>query len=118
EDEERLTEELAEPRAVIARRLGLAPSILAYPCGRFDSRVVSAARSVGYVAAVTTEDRRNDPGCDLFRLGRKCLVEEHVQGEHGVPTRALVAAQLDGLFATLGLSRAVPGDRDLEMPWL
>jgi len=118
EDEEHLIEELAEPRATIGRHLGVAPSLLAYPCGRFDSRVVSAARTVGYVAAVTTEDRRNDPGCDLFRLGRKCLVEEHVRGERGLPARALVAAQLDGLFATLGLSRAVPGDRDLEMPWL
>ncbi len=118
EDEDRLTEELATPRAVIARHLGVPPSILAYPGGRYDARVVSAARTVGYVAAVTTEDRRNVPGCDPFRLGRKCLVEDHVSGEGGLPARALVAAQLDGLFSTLGLSRAVPGDREPETPWL
>jgi len=118
EDEERLIAELAEPRAVIARHLGTPAATLAYPGGRYDARVVRAARTVGYLAAVTTEDRRNEPGCDLFRLGRKCLVEDHVRGDSGLPARALVAAQLDGLFSTLGLSRAVPGDREPETPWL
>jgi peptidoglycan/xylan/chitin deacetylase (PgdA/CDA1 family) len=118
EDEERLTAELSDSRAVLARHMGVPPSILAYPSGRYDARVVSAVRAAGYTAAVTTEDRRNLPGCDLFRLGRKTLVEDHVRGENGVPSGALVAAQLDGFFSTLGLSRAVPGDREPETPWL
>jgi peptidoglycan/xylan/chitin deacetylase (PgdA/CDA1 family) len=118
ENDERLIEELAVPRATIARHIGIPPSVIAYPGGRFDQRVIEAARAAGYVAALTTEDRRNTPGCDLFRLGRKCLVEDHGLGEDGIPARALVAAQLDGLFATLGLARAVPGDRDMETPWL
>jgi peptidoglycan/xylan/chitin deacetylase (PgdA/CDA1 family) len=118
ENDERLIEELAVPRAEITRHIGIPPSVIAYPGGRYDARVIAAARAAGYVGAVTTEDRRNDPGCDVFRLGRKCLVEDHVRGDRGVPARALVAAQLDGLFATLGLARAVPGDRDMETPWL
>ena len=118
ENDDRLIEELAVPRAAIARYIGIPPSVIAYPGGRYDARVIDAARAAGYVAAVTTEDRRNEPGCDVFRLGRKCLVEDHVRGDGGLPARALVAAQLDGLFATLGLARAVPGDREMETPWL
>jgi peptidoglycan/xylan/chitin deacetylase (PgdA/CDA1 family) len=117
EDDERLMEELAAPRAEIARRLGVPPSTISYPAGRYDGRVIDAARAAGYRGAVTTEDRRNRPGADPFRLGRKVMCEQHGVGAFGLPAPELCAAQLDGLFTTLGLARAVPGDRGLDAPW-
>jgi peptidoglycan/xylan/chitin deacetylase (PgdA/CDA1 family) len=117
-EDERLVAEVADPRARIAARLGAPPVVLSYPAGRYDERVIDIARAAGYLAAVTTEDRKNPIGCDLFRLGRKVLTDEHGRGRNGEPAPALVAAQLDGLFSSLGLSRAVPGDQGLESPWL
>jgi len=117
EDDERLIEELAAPRADIARRLGAPPTTLSYPAGRYDQRVVEAARAAGYRAAVTTEDRRNRVGADPYRVGRKVMCEDHGLGLGGRAVGALTAAQLDGLFSTLGLARAVPGDRGLDTPW-
>lgn len=117
EDDAHLAEELAASRATIAERLGAAPSVFSYPAGRYDERTVEAARAAGYRAAVTTEDRRNHAGADPFRIGRKIMCEEHGVGVGGRPVAALAAAQLDGLFSSLGLSRAVPGDRGLGTPW-
>jgi peptidoglycan/xylan/chitin deacetylase (PgdA/CDA1 family) len=118
EDDETLIEELAGPRAEIARRLGIPPSTFSYPAGRYDERTISATRAAGYRAALTTEDRRNHPGDDPFRLGRKILCEEHGIGVGGRAVPAILAAQLDGLFSTLGLTRAVPGDRGLDAPFI
>jgi peptidoglycan/xylan/chitin deacetylase (PgdA/CDA1 family) len=110
--DEELRAELAGPRAEIAARTGATPMTLAYPAGRHDARVARAAAAAGYIAALTTEDRPNRAAADPFRLGRKVLSDAHGPG------RALVAAHLDGLFTTLGLARAVPGDRPPpEAPW-
>ncbi len=117
EDDDNLMEELAGTRREIARHLGVPPTTFSYPAGRYDTRVLAATRAAGYRAAVTTEDRRNRPGDDLFRVGRKVLCEDHGVGLGGRRVPDLVAAQLDGLFSVLGLSRAVPGDRGLEAPW-
>jgi peptidoglycan/xylan/chitin deacetylase (PgdA/CDA1 family) len=53
-DSSRLVRELEDSRAAIARHLGLVPEALSYPCGRFDDRVIAAARTAGYVLAVST----------------------------------------------------------------
>lgn len=118
ETDARLVEELTRPRALFERHLGITPTLLSYPAGRYDVRVIAAARAAGYVAGLTTEERKNRIGSDPFRLGRKVLTDAHGLGPNGVVAPALVAAQLDGLFSTLGLSRAVPGDKGLESPWL
>jgi peptidoglycan/xylan/chitin deacetylase (PgdA/CDA1 family) len=117
EDDDRVVEEVAGSRLEIARHLGSPPSTFSYPAGRYDARALEAARAAGYLGALTTEDRRNRPGDDLFRLGRKVMCEEHGVGLFGQSVPALAAAQLDGLFTTLGLSRVVPGDRGPESPW-
>jgi peptidoglycan/xylan/chitin deacetylase (PgdA/CDA1 family) len=110
--DETLRAELALPRAEIAARTGVLPTTVAYPAGRYDARVSRAVAAAGYTAALTTEDRPNRTGADRFRLGRKVLSDAHG------PAPDLVAAHLDGLFTTLRLARAVPGDRPLpEVPW-
>lgn len=118
EDDETLLDELVTPRAEITRRLGTPPSTFSYPAGRYDARVLEAARLAGYRGALTTEDRRNRVGTDLFRIGRKVMHEHHGIGAFGRLAPTLAAAQLDGLFTTLGLARAVPGDQGMDTPWL
>jgi peptidoglycan/xylan/chitin deacetylase (PgdA/CDA1 family) len=111
-DDDALRDELARPRETIRARLGVTPATVAYPAGRYDARVARAAAAAGYRAALTTEDRPNLAGADLFRLGRKVLSDAHG------PEPELIAAHLGGLFTRLGLSRAVPGDRPPPaMPW-
>jgi peptidoglycan/xylan/chitin deacetylase (PgdA/CDA1 family) len=47
--------ELAESRRAFERRLGHPVQWLAYPLGRYDSRIERLARRAGYVLAVTTD---------------------------------------------------------------
>lgn len=118
ESDRALERELRVPRERFAEKLGLTPTALAYPAGRYDARVVAAARQAGYTIAVTTEDRANRAGADPLLLGRKCLSDEHGVGVFGRRSPALVAAHLDGLFTTLGLTKPAPGDFRLEAPCL
>jgi peptidoglycan/xylan/chitin deacetylase (PgdA/CDA1 family) len=113
-----LEREVATPRRIFKDRLGLDVTSLAYPAGRYDERVVEAARRAGYSCALTTEDRANRTGGDPMRLGRKVLCDEHSIGWDGQQSPDLVAAQMDGLFGTLGLARVVPGDMGPEVPWV
>ena len=53
-DDGRLQIELADSRAAILRELGAAPPALCYPGGKYDSRIVEAAYTGGYLFAVTT----------------------------------------------------------------
>jgi len=51
-----LHRELVESQEALARSLGHAVPWLAYPSGRYDSRVESAARRAGYLLATTTDE--------------------------------------------------------------
>jgi peptidoglycan/xylan/chitin deacetylase (PgdA/CDA1 family) len=113
-----LDAEIHAPRRQLAEHVGRAPDSLAYPAGRYDERVVGEVRRAGYRVALTTEDRPNLPGCDLLRLGRKVLCEQHFLGVGPQPSSDLVAAQLDGVFRRLGLARVVRGDAAPEHPWI
>jgi peptidoglycan/xylan/chitin deacetylase (PgdA/CDA1 family) len=55
-----LQSELTESRTTIKQQLGIDSRILAYPGGKYNDRVITAARAAGYVACVTTR-----PGTDL-----------------------------------------------------
>lgn len=115
EPDDVVVRELEASREAIARATGRAPAALAYPAGRYDDRVLALARRCGYRIGVTTEDRPNRPGDDLLRLGRKMLSDAHGLGLFGL-SPSLVAAQLDGLFSALRLSRPVSGTTRLEEP--
>lgn len=61
--DERLRYELAGSRARLQRLLGVPARFLCYPSGRFDARVIAAARAAGYRGATTTQPglaRRQD----------------------------------------------------------
>lgn len=68
--DERLRYELAGSRARLRRLLGVPARFLCYPSGRFDARVIAAARAAGYLGATTTQSglaRRQD-GYTLARV--------------------------------------------------
>jgi peptidoglycan/xylan/chitin deacetylase (PgdA/CDA1 family) len=116
EGDDELARELREAADTLRRRLGIVPRAISYPAGRWDHRVLAATRAAGHSIGVTTEERPNRRGADLLRLGRKCMCDEHSIGLGARHSPALVAAQLDGLFRAIGLSRPVPGDFTLETP--
>lgn len=62
--------ELAESLRALERRLGRRRRWLAYPRGRFDAAVKTAARRSGYAGAVTVLPGANRSGRDLFALRR------------------------------------------------
>ena len=53
-----LSAELNESRKTIEAELGRAPLVVSYPFGRYDDRVIDAARDAGYLIAVTTHQGR------------------------------------------------------------
>jgi peptidoglycan/xylan/chitin deacetylase (PgdA/CDA1 family) len=65
-----LERSLAGSRGELRRRLGIHCSLLAYPHGRHDEAVRSAARSAGYDLAYTTEPGRNGAGTPRYALRR------------------------------------------------
>jgi peptidoglycan/xylan/chitin deacetylase (PgdA/CDA1 family) len=118
EDDTSLQRELEEPRRRLTEIVGAPPISLAYPAGRYDRRVVLAARRAGYRVGVTTEDRPCRVGDSPLRLGRKVITEGHTRGGDGRLSPALVAAQLDGLFRTLGVTHLERGDGPPEAAWI
>ncbi len=55
----RMAAELVQPLATFQQRLGLTPTILAYPYGSHDDDVVKRAREAGYVAAFDVRRQGN-----------------------------------------------------------
>lgn len=100
----RVRQELLRPRRELEAISGRPCRTFAYCNGLWTDRLRATVREAGYVAAVTTADRPNQPGDDLLLLGRKMLWEGHVRA-HGRFSPALAAAQLHDLFGLLGLSR-------------
>ncbi len=68
--DERLADELAGSRADLEDLLGQSVSYLAYPYGRYDERVRSAAIAAGYTAAFSVQPGFNRPGLDPYRVRR------------------------------------------------
>ncbi len=65
-----LRDELAGSRAELEDALGCEVRELAYPYGRSDDHVITAARAAGYVTAFTTEPGFNRPAQDSHRVRR------------------------------------------------
>lgn len=69
-DDESLRVELAGSRSDLSSLLGEPVDYLAYPFGRFNDRVIAAAREAGYRAAFSTQPGFNRHDIDRFRLRR------------------------------------------------
>jgi peptidoglycan/xylan/chitin deacetylase (PgdA/CDA1 family) len=102
--------EIAGCRDAIARRLGRAPRLFAYPNGYHTPALRRAVAALGFEAAVTTEDRENVRGGDPLALRRKMVWENTTLGPRGY-SPALATCNLEGVFGALGLARAVAGER-------
>jgi peptidoglycan/xylan/chitin deacetylase (PgdA/CDA1 family) len=107
-------EQLTRPREDIARWTGRPARYFAY-CNGFHSRpLVDALRRIGYEGAVTTYDRPNQPGGDVFRASRKCLWDGHTRGPDGQFSAAVTAAHLHDLFGDLGFTHPIDGEVSTE----
>lgn len=69
-DDDALRAELAGSRADLEDLLGRPVDYLAYPFGRYDERVLKAAKAAGYAAAFSTQPGFNRHDIDRFRLRR------------------------------------------------
>jgi peptidoglycan/xylan/chitin deacetylase (PgdA/CDA1 family) len=69
-DDRQLSRALAYGRAGLAEIAGRPIDTVAYPHGRFDSRVVAAAREHGFAIGVTCNRTAITPGADPLALGR------------------------------------------------
>jgi len=65
-----LWDELRQSRATLAKRLGAAPGVVAYPFGESDERVQSTARAAGYSLAAGTRDGAFQRAGERFNLRR------------------------------------------------
>jgi peptidoglycan/xylan/chitin deacetylase (PgdA/CDA1 family) len=83
EDEATLEAEIVESKKELERRLNEKVVTFAYPNGEYNARVRQLVAQAGYKIAVTTEKRINQPGADLFALGRISLCEESTRGFKG-----------------------------------
>jgi len=71
--------EIAGSRREIERQLGIAPIAFAYPNGSaadFTPAHARMAQAAGFRVAFSTIPGLARPGCDLFAVGRTCLVNE------------------------------------------
>ncbi len=69
-DDDGLARELGDSKAAIAEKLGLTPESLSYPSGKYDQRVIAAAKAAGYLTAVGTNSG-SDVGADAnFEIRR------------------------------------------------
>jgi peptidoglycan/xylan/chitin deacetylase (PgdA/CDA1 family) len=83
EDESALEAEIAGSKKELESRLNEKVVSFAYPNGEYNARVRQFVAQAGYKIAVTTEKRINQPGADLFALGRISLCEESTRGFKG-----------------------------------
>jgi peptidoglycan/xylan/chitin deacetylase (PgdA/CDA1 family) len=83
EDESTLEAEIIDSKKELERRLNEKVVSFAYPNGEYNARVRQFVAQAGYKIAVTTEKRINQPGADLFALGRISLCEESTRGFKG-----------------------------------
>ena len=65
-----LKRELIESKAIIEEHTGQPITLLAYPNGDYDDRVVKLVAEAGYVSAVTTWGDRSDTGLNILAIPR------------------------------------------------
>jgi peptidoglycan/xylan/chitin deacetylase (PgdA/CDA1 family) len=67
---ESMRQEIAASQQAIEEHLGKPARLFAYPFGRYDAQIISALRSAGFWAAVTTVAGAEHSSGDLFELSR------------------------------------------------
>ncbi|MGE5591648.1 MAG: polysaccharide deacetylase family protein [Bacillota bacterium] len=67
---DRLWDELSESRSTLQAELGVPVEYLCYPAGRFNDKVLQAARKAGYAAAFTTRPGWTDSAQDPMQWRR------------------------------------------------
>lgn len=75
-DAEQAKEEILSSRFLIEKATGLNVSFFAYPNGKetdYGPEHVQCLKDAGFDCAVTTVPKLNQPGEDIFRLGRFCV---------------------------------------------
>ncbi|HEX8098147.1 MAG TPA: polysaccharide deacetylase family protein, partial [Pyrinomonadaceae bacterium] len=92
--------ELRDSLTELAEHLGVERPSLSYPKGEHSEIIADQARRLGYSCAVTTDRGANDPGQDLFTLGRTLV------GDHD--DEASFAVRVSGLREWLVRLCAVP----------
>lgn len=80
-----LTYELQKSKSLIQERTGHVVHFLAYPSGKYNSRVMESAKQAGYQAAFTTQPGFWKPGDNLFALKR-------VRVSHGETIQAFASS--------------------------
>ena len=73
-----LDHELAEPKHILESEIKKPVTVLAYPFGGYDERVVERTRKAGYLAALTCDDGNVNRMTDPFHINRR-LVYHHVR---------------------------------------
>ncbi len=114
-DDIALREELMGSRAELQALLEDSVDFLAYPYGRFDERVVTAAREAGYRAAFSVQPGFNRQGVDRFRLRRldvfgsdsaAALKRKIMLGSNDGSIRNVLRYGVDRVAARLSIPRA------------
>jgi peptidoglycan/xylan/chitin deacetylase (PgdA/CDA1 family) len=70
--------QLEKPRTVLHARLGVQPTLMAWPFGIYDEELVSMARAAGYVGGVTLDRRIATARDDVLALPRFLVVDSAV----------------------------------------
>jgi peptidoglycan/xylan/chitin deacetylase (PgdA/CDA1 family) len=101
-------EEVVGSVDLIASRLGVRPTGLAYPGGDHDVASIAACEAAGLAYAVTTQAGDNGPGAGRFELRRRGWSEGACLGPDGRFSRRLARAEIDGAFDRMRGVEATP----------
>ena len=111
-----IVEEVAGSVRKLKETLGVATALFAYPTGDQDARVRRLTGSCGIRLAVTCEGGVNATGQDPLALRRKGVGERVGQTPLGGFSRALWAAEVEGVFDGLRLGRRGGAGPEQSLP--
>ncbi|MEO7658917.1 MAG: polysaccharide deacetylase family protein, partial [Pyrinomonadaceae bacterium] len=83
ENEATISSEITRSKTTLENEIGKRSVSFAYPNGEYTDAIRNLTAKIGFGVAVTTENRINRPGADLFTLGRTSLCEESTRGVGG-----------------------------------
>jgi peptidoglycan/xylan/chitin deacetylase (PgdA/CDA1 family) len=102
-DDDRLTQEVEQPRALIRQHLGSDPAGFSYPDGCYDERVRRAVIRAGYRYAVQTSRGQNHGNDDFYALPRRMVKQSHSTGIFGEFASRTFVCEVTGIFDRIAL---------------